>query len=627
MSALVRPKRGGKSLRTTIALGVLAAGVLPFALGVGMTIRQAQGDIGKQAQGTADERATAASAQLAGIFHEQHYRLLLAADNEVFSRWYDNPTARPSMRATVDAALVRVFQLDPTLTDEACFIDVAGAEQARMVEGVAAPVSTLSPNEKGNPFFTPTVVLPNGQVYQGSPYVSPDSQRWVFPNATPIFRNGKVVSLLHFETSIEGMRQLLASSLGKGMRGRIIDTARHLVIADTGSRVPVRAQPFAPYTPLHTRSAQMSTKAVEAVPGDLNHWAVETYIVPQGGGAWRDLPWQLALVSVTVIALLMASLRFASSIARRLRRVGNALKAASEGDLTTVIPPDGDDEIGATARWASVAVQRMRETLTVMSQHADALQTAAAGLAAASEQTRTQAVESAALAGEVSVAGRQVGTSVGVAANGVEQMADGMRQITVTTAEAARVCTSAAELANTMSASMTGLQTSSAGLAEIVTMIAGVAEQTNLLALNATIEAARAGDAGRGFAVVASEVKDLARETGEATRRAAALLAAIEGDTSAAVGVAGHIATVLQKISSHQQTISAAVEENTVIGAEVARGVSHAATGSAQIAESIATAAEAAAQTSAVAVTTRESAQRLSEMSDSLRTVVAHFRI
>ncbi|PWG64407.1 chemotaxis protein [Spiribacter halobius] len=47
--------------------------------------------------------------------------------------------------------------------------------------------------------------------------------------------------------------------------------------------------------------------------------------------------------------------------------------------------------------------------------------------------------------------------------------------------------------------------------------ISGIAKQTNLLALNATIEASRAGEAGRGFAVVAEEVKELARQTGEAT--------------------------------------------------------------------------------------------------------------
>ncbi|MDX6221060.1 MAG: hypothetical protein QOD91_114 [Frankiales bacterium] len=621
------PRRRRQSLRTKIAVGVLAAGVLPFAIGVGLTIRQAQSDIGKQAKATADERATSASVQLAGVFHEQHFRLLLAADNEVFDRWYAEPASRPAMRATVDAALVRVFELDSALTDEACFIDATGPEQARMVEGVSAPVATLSPNESANPFFKPTFALSAGAVYQGSPYISPDSHRWVFPNATPILRNGKAVALLHFETSIEGMRQLLAKSLGSGMRGRIIDTSRNLVIADTGSKVPIAGQAFAAYTALHLSNAQTSVRPVEAVEGDLNHWSVEVSVVPQGPGAWRDLPWLLGLVAVTILVLSIAAVRFSSSIARRLRRVGVALEAAGEGDLTTEIPPDGEDEIGAMAKGASGALLRMRTTLAVMSEHADSLQGAADELTTASEQTHAQAAGSASLAGEVSVAGRQIGTSVAVAATGVAQMADSMREIAVTTADAATVCASAAELAGTMSVSMEQLQHSSLGVAEIVEMIGTIAEQTNLLALNATIEAARAGDAGRGFAVVAAEVKDLSRQTGEATRRAAELLAAIESGTTAAVDVAGEIGTVLDEISRHQQTISAAVEENTVVGAEVARGVTQAAAGSGQIALSIGTVATAAQETTAVAVTTRESAERLSAMSETLRALVGEFRI
>lgn len=61
-------------------------------------------------------------------------------------------------------------------------------------------------------------------------------------------------------------------------------------------------------------------------------------------------------------------------------------------------------------------------------------------------------------------------------------------------------------------------------IGEIVQLINDIAYRTSVLALNASIQAARAGEAGRGFAVVAEDVDRLAKRSGEATKRIAALV-------------------------------------------------------------------------------------------------------
>ncbi len=76
---------------------------------------------------------------------------------------------------------------------------------------------------------------------------------------------------------------------------------------------------------------------------------------------------------------------------------------------------------------------------------------------------------------------------------------------------------------------------SSQEIGEIVQLISDIADRTSILALNASIQAAMAGDAGQGFAVVAEEVERLADRSNEATKQIAALIKAIQGETSEAI--------------------------------------------------------------------------------------------
>jgi len=92
----------------------------------------------------------------------------------------------------------------------------------------------------------------------------------------------------------------------------------------------------------------------------------------------------------------------------------------------------------------------------------------------------------------------------------------------------------AVQQAQTANGIIKALNDDSDRIGGVVKLISQIAERTNLLALNATIEAARAGEVGKGFAVVASEVKNLAKQTADATNVITSDIAAVQEATSKA---------------------------------------------------------------------------------------------
>jgi transcriptional regulator with GAF, ATPase, and Fis domain len=114
------------------------------------------------------------------------------------------------------------------------------------------------------------------------------------------------------------------------------------------------------------------------------------------------------------------------------------------------------------------------------------------------------------------------------AAESSRALLDTVSRLRAASEDATRVAQDAVNRASDMTNEVEALGKASTAIGDVIKIISSIADQTNLLALNATIEAARAGEVGRGFAVVAGEVKDLARETAEATQRVAEQITGIQ---------------------------------------------------------------------------------------------------
>ncbi|MEJ5944020.1 methyl-accepting chemotaxis protein [Pseudokineococcus basanitobsidens] len=347
--------------------------------------------------------------------------------------------------------------------------------------------------------------------------------------------------------------------------------------------------------------------------------------------AHRAVLRTLVAVLATGAVGLALGLVLALRLVRRLRRgtdeVLRVLAAMGRGDLTQRPVVPGGDEVALVASGLVVAQQGVADVVREVGEGAAQLgaaagrmQAAAAGIAVSAERT---AVES----GVVAAAAEQVSGNVSGVATGAEQMGASISEIAANALGAAELTGRAVDVAHRTSDLVRRLGESSHEIGKVVRVITGIAEQTNLLALNATIEAARAGEAGRGFAVVAGEVKELAQETARATGDITARVAAIQGDTEAAVAAIAEIGEVVDQVNGYQGTIASAVEEQTATTAEMGRGVTEAATGVGEIAAGITGVAAAASGATSGAEDARATARDLAALAARLQTSVSRFGV
>ncbi|PID27940.1 MAG: hypothetical protein CSB55_07095 [Candidatus Cloacimonadota bacterium] len=111
-------------------------------------------------------------------------------------------------------------------------------------------------------------------------------------------------------------------------------------------------------------------------------------------------------------------------------------------------------------------------------------------------------------------------------------------------------------------------------IGSITEVINSIAAKTNMLALNATIEAASAGEAGKGFAVVAGEVKELAKQTGEATEKISRQIECIYKSTNLSVKSINDVKEEIDKLATVNDTIAYSIKEQVDTTNEISRSIS-----------------------------------------------------
>ena len=155
----------------------------------------------------------------------------------------------------------------------------------------------------------------------------------------------------------------------------------------------------------------------------------------------------------------------------------------------------------------------------------------------------------------------------------VKRNAENARSANRLAQETRRRAAQSGEVASRAVHAMQDINASSEKIADIIGVVDEIAFQTNLLALNAAVEAARAGEQGRGFAVVASEVRQLAGRSASAAKEIKELIEDSVQKVQDGTGLVQESGTALEDIVGSVASLTEIVGQITVASDEQAVGI------------------------------------------------------
>jgi len=362
---------------------------------------------------------------------------------------------------------------------------------------------------------------------------------------------------------------------------------------------------------------------------------------------------QFAGVVLGIFAAILAIVLI-QSIVKRLHAIQGFSNQLGSGDLTATAGLAGSDELGAIGKNLDEMAGNLRAMFLAINEDAHNLNESSSRLATIamemsagvenvsgrSHTVATAAEEMSSNMDSVATAAEEASTNVTIVATSAEEMTATINEIAQNSEKARTITNEAVSEAKSASDRVDELGKAAQEIGKVTETITEISEQTNLLALNATIEAARAGEAGKGFAVVANEIKELAKQTAEATGEIKSRIEGIQGSTDGTVTQIEQISKVINEVNEIVSTIAAAVEEQSATTKEIAKNVVQASQGIKEVTENVAQSSSvageiardiadvnrAAGEISENSAQVNSSAEELLELAEQLRAMVSRLK-
>ena len=271
-------------------VGIAMIGLMALA-GI-LTVQRINDQTAQEADARLERHATEQAASLRNLMDSASRDIRLARRNDIFDTALSDPSGQllPGDRVIIEQAII--YLGERYHVDEICVIKASGLETARWVSGKGvAAVGDLSLDERpNNPAVLPTLPLADDAFHQTSPYISPDSNRWVIGIATPIvIPTGQHAGILHFEIPIQRFVDVLSMSpFGGTSYSILLDRSGRLLsdprLAEFRSTQGIPADPNTSEFPLAADTGSASWRqAVAAMltgqPGIMSY--------DEGGVAYR----------------------------------------------------------------------------------------------------------------------------------------------------------------------------------------------------------------------------------------------------------------------------------------------------------------------------------------------------
>lgn len=367
----------------------------------------------------------------------------------------------------------------------------------------------------------------------------------------------------------------------------------------------------------------------------------------------------ILLIIVGTIVIILISLGVSEIVTRAITKpINNAVHLAdvlAQGDMTQRLDFNSKCEVGilsnALNKIANELGGMLKEVQTgtnVLTESSENLSSVSTQLKSTSDNTTGRANNVASASEEMSVnmssvsaAMEQSASNVGLVATAAEEMSATVNEIAQSAGRAKSISEQAVEQSKRTSDKVTELGRAGERIGKVTEAITEISEQTNLLALNATIEAARAGDAGKGFAVVANEIKELAKQTADATVDIKNQIDEMQGTTHSTITDIQTISEVINEINDVIISIATAVEQQSAATSEISENISQASAGILEVNENVAQSSvaiqEVSQEISEINTGSREindnslhvnqNAGDLSRLAEQLNTLVGRFKV